>query len=204
MRGHDPRPPHATERGNAARCRPSRDGSDDEASDDNPPHGARARVSVRAHGAGASRRISSRFTVNPTCGSGVLISFRAPSEEGEDCCSSFKYLMVVGAPADCLRRAFPDADTSVSGRANGVLSPVHESPNQQRPLHGEPPLIDKGDRVTIAVAALQPCPHEYRGRGHLRRRVRDSRTHDPDDDRRFTLRVTGDGTWRSPDRKSVV
>lgn len=59
---------------------------------------------------------------------------------------------------------------------------------------GEPPLIDKGDRVTIAAAALQPCPHEYRGRGHLRRRVRDSRTHDPDDDRRFTLRVTGDGT----------
>jgi hypothetical protein len=132
--------------------------------------------------------------VNPTGGSGVLISFRAPSEEGEDCCSSFKYLMVVGAAADCLRRAFPDADTSVSGRANGVLSPVHDSPNQQRPLHGEPPLIDKGDRVTIAVAALQPCPHEYRGRGHLRRRVRDSRTHDPDDDRRFTLRVTGDGT----------
>jgi hypothetical protein len=117
MRGHDPKPPHATERGNAARCRPSRDGSDDEASDDNPPHGARPRVSVRAHGAGARRRISSRSTVNPTGGSGVLISFRAPSEEGEDCCSSFKYLMVVGAAADCLRGSFlgPPLDETLVG-----------------------------------------------------------------------------------------
>ena len=48
-------------------------------------------------------------SVTPTARSAALISFRAPGDEYDDCCSSFGYYMVIRGAPDCLREAFPAA-----------------------------------------------------------------------------------------------
>jgi hypothetical protein len=99
------------------------------------------------------------FSVQQTGASSMLLTFRAPSTEGDDCCSSFSYLMVVRAPADCLRRSF--ADLYWRGGAEGQLHQFGEVRANNRSVgYG----IEQGDIVTVSMTGLAPCAAAYRGR----------------------------------------
>ena len=99
-------------------------------------------------------------------GAGWLIMFHAPT--GEDAGTDYEasYQIVVRAPGDCLRRSFPDADTSTPGRAVGSLVQFGKVQINNGPFRRVlPDYINEADRVTIAMTALAPCgaaPYQVR------------------------------------------
>jgi hypothetical protein len=80
-------------------------------------------------------------SVTPTAARGALISFRAPGEEYDDCCSSWGYHMVIRGRPDCLREAFPAAYWR--GRAEASFE---EFGNVQ--LNGAPSAGDRSAKGT--------------------------------------------------------
>jgi hypothetical protein len=99
------------------------------------------------------------LSVTPTAARGVLISFRAPGYEYDDCCSSFGYHMVIRGGRDCLREGFPAAYWR--GRANASFEEFGDVHINGAPKRAR--LIRKGDTVTIATHAFPPCAERYRG-----------------------------------------
>jgi hypothetical protein len=91
-------------------------------------------------------------SVTPTAPSVALISFRAPDDEYDDCCSSFGYHMVIRGAPDCLREAFPAAYWR--GRAEASFEEFGDVELNGAPKRAR--QIREGDTVTIATHANSP------------------------------------------------
>ena len=109
---------------------------------------------------GAIAQSPNAVSVTPIAPAAALISFRAPGDEYDDCCSSFGYYMVIRGAPGCLREAFPAAYWR--GRAEASFEEFGDVK-----LNGAPPKrgreIREGDTVTIATHAFPACAEPYRG-----------------------------------------
>jgi hypothetical protein len=112
---------------------------------------------VAPHAAIAQSR--NAVSVTPIAPSAALISFRAPGDEYDDCCSSFGFYMVIRGADDCLREAFPAAYRR--GRAEASFEEFGTVTLNGTPKRGRE--IREGDTVTIATHAIPPCAEPYRG-----------------------------------------